>query len=269
MSAPSSVPCAEPMPYSDDISGYANIDFNVAPSAMQTLQPSIVPVDSILSKQLGPVTNPVQNVSGVSQVPGSPILPPVGESNAKPLLSSYAGADISSPMTLSTSMPSNVSVNDITSTQTIAEVQKPVTVVQNTNAPSSALMGPQAFTNVANVTNAPRRPSIINKENFNNVQKNKNLANFVDNRNKVEHFQPPRRVEHFSQMTMMDNIVVAIVIGAFVYYVVTLKYGDNQVDTSKIPIVSQLTDNQVSMENKIIIVVAVVIACVLISRMMK
>ena len=110
-------------------------------------------------------------------------------------------------------------------------------------------------------------------EEFNNVQrninKNKNMANFINNKQNLEHFNSTRTVEHFNKMTLMDNIVLAIVIIAFIYYVVTLKYGENHIDTSKIPIISQLADKDVSAENKIIIVVAVVIACVLISRMMK
>jgi hypothetical protein len=265
MSAPSSVPCAEPMPYSDDVSEYAEIDFNVAPSAMQVLQASLVPVDSILSKQLGPVSNPVQSVSTTASVVGSPILPSVGENNAKPLLSSYVGADVSAPMTLSTASPQNVLVNNVTNSPTAS-------------APQPLLAGPpevkpfnekQQFTNVNNFKQPQKRlPVNQPKEQF--VNKNKNLANYINDKQRTEHFSNPK-VEHFNfkQITLMDNIVIGIVLIAFVYYVVTLKHGDNHVDLSKIPILAQLSDKDVSVENKIIIVVAVVIACVLISRMMK
>jgi len=270
MSAPSSVPCAEPIPYSDDISGYADIDFNVAPYAVQTIQPKVVPVDSILSKQLGSVTNPVQPPSIQSNVYGFPTLPEVGESNAKPLLSSYAGAEISSPMTLSSSNPDTVSVNDITNPPSVAIPPTPI-VPPTPIAPQPVI---QKFTNVNNLIpdehkkyNQLRQLNHNNK--VNNIQKNNNLANYINNKHKTEHFTNPKKIEHFSKMTLMDNIVIGVILCTFVYYVVTLKHGDSHIDTSKIPIVSQLTDKDVSMENKIIIVVAVVIACVLISRMMK
>jgi len=66
----------------------------------------------------------------------------------------------------------------------------------------------------------------------------------------------------------MDNIVILIVLAAFIYYIVSLK-TDYKVDVSKIPIANQLADNSVSVENKIIIVLAVVIALVLIRKMLK
>lgn len=251
MSAPPSVSCPEPIPYSDDISGYAEIDFKVAPPAVQTMQPSFVSIDSILSNQLGPVTNPVQSQS----VSGFPSLPEVGSTNnVTPLLSSYSGSEINASMTLSSSVPSNVSVNDI-----VSESSKPV--VQPTVQPVVQPTVPQNFRNVP-------KPVIRNKESFNNIPKN-NLAKYINNKpRQVEHFKP-RQVEHFHQMTIMDNIILAIVIGAFIYFVYSHKSGDNNIDVSKVPIVSQLADKNVSSENKIIIVLTIVIACVLINRMLK
>ena len=86
MSTSPSVSCPEPLPYSDDISGYADIDFTVAAPKVQSMQPNIVQVDSILSNQLGPTSNPMQAPSA-SWMPGFPELAPGGENNAKPLLS--------------------------------------------------------------------------------------------------------------------------------------------------------------------------------------
>ena len=276
MSAPSSVPCPEPIPYSDEISGYADIDFNVSSPAVNNIQPNTVAVDSLLANQLGPVSNPVQPSSGAS-VSGFPVLPAVGESNAKPLLSSYSGADITAPMTLSNSNPNIVSINEITNSPSTVITQPLVAPV------------PQQFTNV------PRKPTLIKKEQFNNAninantnantkantnanikantnantKANTNLAQFIDKSQNAEHYANPKRIEHFSKLTVMDNIVIGLVIVVFAYYIFSLKHGDSHLNTSKIPIVSQLSDKDVSTENKIIIVVSVVIACVLISRMMK
>jgi len=264
MSAPPSVSCPEPIPYSDDISGYAEIDFKVAPPAVQSKQPSFVPIDSILSNQLGPITNPVQSQS----VSGFPSLPEVGSTNdVTPLLSSYSGSEINASMTLSSSVPSNVSVNDI-----VSESSKPVVqpVVQPTVQPVvQPTVQPVPQPAVAqNYTNVPK-PIIRNKESFNNMPKN-NLAKYINNKpRQVEHFNKPRQVEHFHQMTLMDNVILAVVIGAFIYFVVSHKSGDNNLDVSKVPIVSQLADKNVSTENKIIIVLTIVIACVLINRMLK
>lgn len=274
MSAPPSVPCAEPMPYSDDVSGYADIDFNVAPQAVFNMQPAGVPVDSILSKQLGPNTNPV-TPAVAPYVNGFPILPEVGDNNAKPLLSSYNGTDISASMTLSNNLPNTMSVNDIVGNPSVTQPFTNVTVpeeVQHYKNVNNQRVPHKPTNSFAELTNIPA--SIMGREQFDNIKKgnvNKNtLAKFIDNNtnSNVEHFGKPKQIEHFFQMTLMDNIVLAIVLGAFIYYIVTLKSGNN-LDTSKIPIVSQLSDKNVSTENKVIIVVAVVVACVLINRMMK
>jgi hypothetical protein len=273
MSTPSSEPCPEPLPYSDDISGYADIDFSVSPPSVFSSQATLVPVDTILSKQLGPTTNPVSQ-SASPYVYGFPILPEVTDDNAKPLLSSYAGSDISSPMTLSNGSPNGVSVNDLVNTPVVATTAPiapvttapvaPVTTAPVTTAPVAPVApSVQPFTNVD-------KPS-MKKENFNNIDKNKNnLAKFINNtKPSVEHFKKPKIMEHFHQMTLMDNIVLGIAIFGFIYYIVSIKHGHIDIDLSKIPILAQLSDDNVSMENKIIIVLAIVVACVLISKMLK
>jgi len=264
MSAPSNVPCPEPIPYSDNIYGYSDIDFNVAAPVVQSLQPVNVSVDSILANQLGPVTNPV-TPSRTSDVSGFPVLPVVGENDAKPLLSSYAGADINLPTTLSNGNASNVSVNDI------VNVAPPAPVLSTPSVPQefTNVNRPRATTKAVNV----KQPTVMTKEQFNNIQ-NKNapkkLANFISKR-QPEHFTNPRKIEHFykNKLTIMDNIVIIIIILAFIYYAVSLKHGELNINLSKVPILSQLTDSNVSTENKVIIVFAVVIAFVLIGRMMK
>lgn len=268
MSTPSSLPCPEPMPFSDDISGYAEVDFATVAQPIYTAQPNVVPVDTILSNQLGPVTNPVSpSVSMDNGIVGSPILPVVEESNAKPLLSSYSGSDINASTTLADNNLSFVSVNDI-----INNVEQPTGMQVPT--------GIQKFTNV---NNEPKVHQNIPPPPPNNMPlhtKNNNLSNFIAKNDKpratTEHFNPKpaikniapvKNVEHFSgHMSIMDNIVLTIVIGAIIYYVVSSK---QDVDLSKIPILAQLSDPNATTQNKIIIVVAVVVALVLIGRMLK
>jgi hypothetical protein len=279
MSAPPSVPCPEPMPFSDHISGYADIDFAVASPTVYTAQPKFQSVDSVLSNQLGPVTNPVQSVSA------SPPAPTVGDSNVKPMLSSYGGSDINAPMTLANNNMNFLSVNDILNNPSVTPVPaqpkapvvqptnvQPVETAQFTNIPVNNRL-PQLNNNKLPIIRKQESfKNLSNTEHFNNPVKNtprKNLAKFIANKPSVEHFGKPKRIEHFRNMSIMDNIVLAVVIGAFIYYMVTLKNGDSHLDLSKVPIISQLADKNVSMENKIIIVVTIVIACVLINRMLK
>jgi hypothetical protein len=264
MSAPSSVPCPEPMPYSDEIYGYSDIDFTVKNHPIYSAQPAFVPIDKILSNQLGPVTNPVLSPSTATyDVKGFPILPEVESSNAKPLLSSYAGAEINLSTTLANNNLNFMSVNDITNTpqpvaQPVAQPTQPVpNVVQ---PPSSPLV--QKFTN-------------INKHEENNLpKKNNNISNFIvkenSKNNSVEHFKGQKTVEHFGGKTVMDNVILFLVIATIIYFMSSIyKSTESNFDTSKIPIVAQLTDNNVSNENKLIIVVAIVVAFVLIQRMLK
>jgi len=280
MSAPSILPCPEPMPYSNDSSSYADVDFGEArAAAVFSNQPRMVPVDSLLSNQLGPITNPVMSPSSSvpQQVIGAPILPTVEESNAKPMLSSYAGADINSSSTLSQTTPPNfVSVNDLVyapSNTSMNVLPAPLIQTFKTEIPGKRI-------NQANPVNytkpIPRsqpilkpvnKPSLKTVESFGN--NNQNLAKFIDRSSKPAP-KLIRKVEHFNfqKMSLMDNIILAILIGAIIYYIVSLKHS-NMADLSKIPIVSQLSDKNVSNENKLIIIVAVVIALILIRRMLK
>ena len=52
--------CPEPTPYSYT-SDMAPVDFESPSPAVFSAQPTFSPVDSILSNQLGPITNPVTN----------------------------------------------------------------------------------------------------------------------------------------------------------------------------------------------------------------
>jgi len=303
MSTPSSLPCPEPIPSSGDISRYAEIDFATTPPPVFSAQPNMVPVDTILSNQLGPVTNPVTPSSSMDNgILGAPILPVVEESNAKPLLSSYSGSDINASTTLANNNLGFVSVNDISNMS-----------VESSNAPN--VPGIQKFTNQVapetpqnnipappqnNIPTPPQNNIPMPFENNNplphhdssmphnhnsmphnnNSMPPRNLSTFIANNDKprasTEHFNPKpnnkniapvKNIEHFmSQMTMMDNIVLAIVVGSIIYYVVSAKHN---MDLSKVPILAQLSDPAVTVQNKIIIVIAVVVALVLIGRMLK
>jgi hypothetical protein len=270
----SNPPCPEPLPFSDVISDYAEIDFTVKSQPVVSLQPVMVPVDTILSNQLGPNSNPIQSPSStpMTYVSGFPELAPVGESNAAPLLSSYMGADINAPMTLSNPNLSFSSVNDIVNQENTIK-QSFNNVENKPNKPNKPQQHIENFnSNISHKKNIIRSPnqnrshkkSIIRSPNQNN-----NLANYINNKASVEHFSP-KKIEHFghANLSVMDNIVILIVLAAFIYYIVSLK-TDYKVDVSKIPIANQLADNSVSVENKIIIVLAVVIALVLIRKMLK
>ena len=273
--------CPEPVPFSDVVSDYADIDFNVKSPPVVSLQPVMVPVDTILANQLGPNSNPLQSpaVTPMTYVSGFPELSPVGESNAIPLLSSNIGADINAPMTLSNPSLSFSSINDIVNEDKIKQQ-----FTQPQSQPQSQPITQPSIenfnSNILKKNERQHRQPRMNKVNVNNnlsrannnlAGANNNLAKYINNTASIEHFSP-KKIEHFNlpKLSMMDNIVIAIVLFAFIYYIVSLKsdYSVN-VDVSKIPIASQLADNNVSVENKIIIVLAVVIALVLIRKMLK
>jgi len=258
----SNVPCPEPMPFSNESYGYADIDFTTTRPAVFDNKPQGVYIDKILSNQLGDITPPNQ------EVVGSPILPSVTDSNAKPLLSSYAGADISLPTTLSSTDVNSVSVNDIVSSNQ-NQASQPVK-----SEPVSIKAVPMAPMNLP--VPVPSKTG----EHFSNNNESENLAKFIEKNNpigKVENFGPvmgpknDKKVEHFGNVQTMDNIVIGVVAVAVLYYYVSTYHPQylSNMDVSKIPIVSQLNDPNVSNENKIIIVVAVVVGLVLVSRMLK
>lgn len=265
--------CPEPIPYSDESYGYAEIDFTPVPHAVFDNQVKLVPVDKILSNQLGEITQPVQGGSNVADVVGSPILPTVNDSNAKPLLSSYAGAEISLPTTLGGSDINMVSVNDITQPTQSNQSNQP-------NLPVPANQASQPLS-IKPVPMAPMYPPVPSRsrENFENQpipfgpEPDNNLANFINKTDpvgKVEHFGSKIK-EHFTDVKTMDTIVFGAVIIALGYYYVSTYHPQyiSNIDVSKIPILSQLNDPNVTSENKIIIVIAIVIGVILVSRMLK
>jgi hypothetical protein len=69
----------------------------------------------------------------------------------------------------------------------------------------------------------------------------------------------------------MDMIVFIIVLCVGTYYYVSTYHAEwlANIDVNKIPIISQLNDPNVTQENKIIMIIAVVIGIVLVSRMLK
>ena len=298
----SNVPCPEPMPFSNESYGYADIDFTTTRPAVFDNKPQGVYIDKILSNQLGDITPPNQ------EVVGSPILPSVTDSNAKPLLSSYAGADISLPTTLSSTDVNSVSVNDIVSSNQNQASQpvksEPVSIKAVPMAPMNLPVPVPSKTgeHFSNNNESENLAKFIEKNNpigkvenfgpvmgpkndkkvehFSNNNESENLAKFIEKNNpigKVENFGPvmgpknDKKVEHFGNVQTMDNIVIGVVAVAVLYYYVSTYHPQylSNMDVSKIPIVSQLNDPNVSNENKIIIVVAVVVGLVLVSRMLK
>jgi len=278
----SNVPqCPEPIPYSDESYGYAEIDFKPTPHAVFDNQVKLVPVDKVLANQLGEITQPVQDVLAY------PNLAPVGDNNAKPLLTSYAGADISLPTTLGGSDIDTVSINDIT--QPSQPTQPNESNQHNQPNPPSSNISNQLL-GVKPIPMAPMNPPVNskNKERFENNpmqfnhESNDNLANYINKNNpvgRVEHFGPNKKEffgnknykEFFGDINTMDNIVFFAVIIALGYYYVSTYHPEylTNINISTIPIISQLTNPNVTTENKIIIVVAIVIGLVLVSRMLK
>jgi hypothetical protein len=286
----SNVPqCPEPIPYSNESYGYAEIDFKPTPHAVFDNQVKLVHVDKILANQLGEITQPVQDVLAY------PNLASVGDNNAKPLLTSYAGADISLPTTLASSDVNTVSINDISQPNQPTQPTQPTHHNQPTqpthhNQPNPP--SPNLSNQLLGIKPIPMAPMILpvpskNKERFENnpIQSNDNLANFIPKNNpigRVEHFGPNKNEffankhikEFFGDINTMDNIVFIIAVIALGYYYVSTYHPEylnnfNNINISTIPIISQLTNPNVTTENKIIIVVAIVIGLVLVSRMLK
>jgi hypothetical protein len=263
------------MPYSNESYGYSEIDFTVKLPAVFDNKVNLVPVDKVLSNQLGGVTLPPTDYTTLPQVVGYPLLPQVSEGDAKPLLTSYAGSEISLPTTLSSTDLNSVSVNDIVTPQ-----------VKPTQSAQPAQPKPEPIT-VKPVPMAPMNAPIAvpsrARETFENPPQN-NLANFIRGNNpvgrvekfgpqhakKVEHFGS-KKVEHFGGLKTMDNIVFILVVCALGYYYASTYHPEyiRDMDMSKIPILSQLQDSNVTTENKVIIVIAIVIGLILITRMLK
>jgi len=287
--------CAEPLPYSNESYGYADIDFTPKSHAVFDNQVTLVAVDKVLSNQLGEITPPNQPLAA------NPVLPVASDSTAKPMLSSSAGADISLPTTLSGTDVNSVSVNDIVSQPAAAQPVQPVqpepaqpappkpvpvqpTIKPVPMAPMNLTVPSKSREGFANPPQQPFGPAPMARPTPN---KNNNLANFIyknDPVGRIEHFGPKnnnteKKIEHFGgkkehfspDMKTIDTIVIGAVIAALAYYYVSTYHPEYlaNVDVSKVPIVSQLNDPNVTRENKIIIVVAVVVGLVLVTRMLK
>jgi len=143
MASPSAESCPEPIAYSSNNS-YADIDFTEPAMAVFTAQPKFVEVDSILSNQLGPVTNPV-TTNAQPQLPGSPVLPFVNQSNAAPVVDSAVGADVNYSSTLENNIPS-LAVNSV-SAPSVSDESKPAPKV---TPKSEAKPVAESFNNLAN-----------------------------------------------------------------------------------------------------------------------
>ena len=229
MASPSAESCPEPIAYSS-YNSYADIDFTEPAMAVFTAQPKFVEVDSILSNQLGPVTNPV-TTNAQPQLLGSPVLPFVNQSNAAPVVDSAVGADVNYSSTLENNIPS-LAVNSITTP--VSEL-KPTPKVTPKSEPVA--------------------------ESFKN-----NLAKFIKSK---EHF---KNKEHFGHgKTILDNAVLFVIIAVAVFYIYSMSpyYQPIPIDLSKVPLIGSLTDNNVSDNNKLMIVAGILIAVVVISRLLK
>ena len=206
-------PCPEPTPYSYS-SDMAPIDFESTSPAVFSAQPAFAPVDSILSNQLGPITNPVTNNSLIVPVAGAPILPVIDSANAEPQLSSTAGTDINESTTLLQNNSNKfVSINDIIQPPPMVQppmVQPPVVeppivqppVVEAPVAPTteSAPIVPETFKNINNYM-----PKI-----------QKNLASFIQS------IGPKATKEHFTgsvkgALDIILGIILAIALGFYVH----------------------------------------------------
>ena len=235
MASPKVESCPEPIAYSSDNS-YANIDFTEPPMAVFTAQPKFVEVDSILANQLGPVTNPV-TTNAQPELPGSPVLPFINQSNAAPVVDSTVGADITGSSTLENNIPS-LTVNSITP---LVSNNLPAPVPAPVSKPSSE--------------SKPKAESFAN-----------NLVNFIKSKGNFkskEHFGNPK--------TVFDNIVLffIIAVGIFYLYSISPYYQPSNINLSGVPLIGSLTDTSISDNNKLMIVAGILIAVIVISRLLK
>lgn len=267
--------CPEPIPYSNEIYGFGEVDFAPTSKAVFDNSVKLISVDNILSNQLGDITPPVQSFSG------NPTLAPVGDNDAKPLLSSYVGADITLPTTLASVDTNSVPNNNI--------APQPEIKIE----PSISSM-PIPSVSVPLAANENFKPKIQERkfEHFGpNIPEKNNLANFINQNNFIKNLanrnSKPKNIETFSasnkqitnspsinknvNMKTMDMLVFGIVLCVGAYYYVSTYHAEwlANIDVNKIPIVSQLNDPNVTKENKIIIIIAIVIGIVLVSRMLK
>ncbi len=272
MSSPSSLEkCPEPSAYFTD-SYMATVDFPEE-RAVMNLKPTFVEVDALLSNQLGGVTNPVSgNQNGQQmELSGFPVLPEVGESNAVPVLSSSNGADINS----STTLASNQLENNFLSVSN--NVSQPAQPVQPQPVQPQPVVPPTAPTSVSPMQPAQPTQGTVG-ETFNNVNRVKynpmqkktqeNFGSYIQNKAPVK--KVAKRVEHFDlQKIVMDYFVLILVIGVGVFYIFSQKQGVENLNLQNVPVIGQLTDPNVSDNNKIMLVIGIVVVVVLIARVLS
>jgi hypothetical protein len=297
MSSPSSVQsCPEPSAYSNDSFSAAEVDMSAPSTSVMDdkgLAYRFSEIDSVLSNQLGAVTNPVVSSVPVEANTAFPVLPTVNESNAIPVLSSNMGADINSSFTLlqnSSSLPTSQLGADI-APSVVAPVSSTALPNLVSFAPTSSITGPVSVAPSGPVSPiqsnvvefAPSAPSAPS-ESYENVNQNKlkpsNISSFIQ-KTQPEHFNGGKKIkEHFSITTgssMFDTLILCGLIGVVVYYIISPSHGSSVAGVtqniegvvSKVPVLSQLVDPSVSDSNKLLIVAAVVLAFIFISQLLN
>jgi hypothetical protein len=298
MSSPSSVqPCPEPSAYSNDSYSAAEVEATAPSASLETavmdnkgVSSRFAEIDSILSNQLGPVTVPTLTAPSSSTYNGFPVLPSVNESSATPVLSSNMGADINNSFTLLQNpgtLPTNQLGSDIAPTVSIPVTASTALPNLVSFTPTSTITGPTTVAPSGPV--APIQSNIVTSlspsESFDNVNQNKlkpsNIAKFIqkNEHGKKEHFNGSSKgkKEHFGLTTgssMTDTLILCAVVGVAIYYIISPADGaglTNSVEStvSKLPVLSQLVDPNVSDTNKLLIVAAVVLAFIFISNLLS
>jgi hypothetical protein len=264
MSSPSVEPCPEPVPYTTTRDAYmADIDFPTNDPVVFSSKPSFVDVDSIVANQVGPITNPV--TGNTPEYNMEPVMPRISDSNASPVISSSMGADINAPSTLVSSNVSDfLSVNNIESFK--QALQTPPVVKK---LPALPVMNTENKPTVESFANTKPNTTQNTTQNTNTMKlltNNNNLASFIaNNKPKVNNNQNIRVKEHFGKPTNMSSttiLIILLILGAGVVYYMqhkdTMNLYLSQFDFSKIPILSELNDPNVSKNNKLMIVVGIV-----------
>jgi hypothetical protein len=307
MSSSSGVqPCPEPLPFSNDL--YSAAEVNYSPSSQPAVNSTVsdaqfVFVDSLLSNQLGPITNPVTN-NQQPQYNSSPVLPVVGDNNAVPVLSSNNGADVNNSYTLLQNESVNTPNNFMSLSPSIQQNFQPQPMqpqpMQPQPLPPQPMqpqpMQPQPMPPVAPIQTNEVSNKLTPSESFNNVNKkpDNNISKFIQNNKpiaKKEHFNG-KKIEHFKITTgssTLDIVCLFAILGVIIYMVfpelfqsgsfndrlssIKIKLGNinHEVENmvSHIPVLSQLVDDKVSDTHKLILVAAIVIGVIFLLQMLK
>ena len=286
--------CPEPTPYSYS-SDMAPVDFASTLPVVFSAQPAFAPVDSILANQLGPITNPVTDKTFIVPVGGAPILPIVDYGIAEPQLSSTAGSSINESTTLfQNNLVDFKSVNDIVPPEVQQPpvvqppfVQPPVVqppfvqppVVQPPEVQPPFVQPPEVQPqDISNMIAPPTESAPIRPEQFKNINKyvpkiQKNLASFIQS------FGSKSTKEHFTGsvkgiLDIILGIVLAIALAFYVHehwHPTTAPEGF--VSSAKKTFQSlwpweQLHNPDVSDNNKLMIVLAIVITVIILYRIL-